>query len=142
MSLFLTSRQIAALNQLQTTVLAPHAYGSLEEWTHHVLHDLENLVDGNAVAVQLRWRADALPDVSALMQQLQLTRREAEVTRLLALGFSNDGIAHELGISRHTVRHHCEWVFLKLGVHTRKALALEIGRRLGRDWDVHPIPGS
>lgn len=83
-----------------------------------------------AVAVYLRWGSDSLPTINELMQHIGFTQRQAEVTRLLALGLSNDEIAERLGISRHTVRHHCEWVFLKLGVHSRKALALEIMRRV------------
>ena len=164
MGLSLTSRQIAALHQLQTTVLATLSYASLEDWTHHVLVDLENIVAGHEAAIEqhqpledlrdrlgialhiLRENADDAIRSAAfarqLMQQLQLTHREAQVTQLLARGFTNDEIARELSISRHTVRHHCEWVFLKLGVHTRKAMALEIGRRLGRASDVHPIPGK
>lgn len=83
-----------------------------------------------AVAVQLHWISDPLPSVAELMRCIGVTQRQAEVMRLLALGLSNDQIARQLGISRHTVRHHCEWVFLKLAVHSRKALALEIARRV------------
>ena len=31
-----------------------------------------------------------------------------------------------LGVSSHTVRHHAEWVFTKLGIHSREALALKL----------------
>jgi len=59
------------------------------------------------------------------LARLGLTRREAQVARLLARA-SNREIAEQLGISPHTVRHHAENVFSKLGVHSRRA----IGARL------------
>lgn len=50
-----------------------------------------------------------------------LTRREAEVLDLVALGLTNGEIATRLVISATTVRTHLENVFEKLGVHTRTA---------------------
>lgn len=52
----------------------------------------------------------------------RLTAREAEVARALAEGLRNDEIANSLGISRHTIRHHIEAVFRKLGVTRRAAV--------------------
>jgi DNA-binding CsgD family transcriptional regulator len=54
---------------------------------------------------------------------LGLTQREAEVARLIAGGLATKAIAALLGISIHTVRHHSERVFEKLGVHTRSSVA-------------------
>jgi PAS domain S-box-containing protein len=48
-----------------------------------------------------------------------LTRREAEVLRMLACGSSNKSIAATLGISATTVRNHIEHVLAKLGVHSK-----------------------
>ena len=48
-----------------------------------------------------------------------LTRREAEVLKLLAAGLSNDEIAGELVISRHTVKTHINHVFAKTGSRDR-----------------------
>ena len=56
------------------------------------------------------------------LARLGLTRREAQVARLLARRASNPEIAEQLGISPHTVRHHAENVFSKLGVHSRRAI--------------------
>jgi DNA-binding CsgD family transcriptional regulator len=67
-----------------------------------------------------------LPPVSALMGRHQMTRREAQIALCLAEGLSNTAVAARLGISRHTVRHHSESVFLKLNIHSRKALALTL----------------
>ena len=55
-----------------------------------------------------------------------MTPREIEVAMLLAEGCSNRTIAHRLGISPHTARHHTQRVLVKLGVHSRA----EAGARL------------
>ena len=58
-----------------------------------------------------------------LHDRYRLTRREAAVSRLLAQGHTNAHVAQLLGISVHTARRHAERVFLKLGVHSRAAVA-------------------
>ncbi len=54
-----------------------------------------------------------------------LTEREVEVLRLIAVGLSNDDIAHRLVISPRTVHTHIRAIFAKLGVSTRTAAAHE-----------------
>ena len=54
-----------------------------------------------------------------LMKKFGLTRREAQVARLLSLGRSNQRIARELRISEHTARHHTQRILAKLAVHSR-----------------------
>jgi two-component system response regulator NreC len=51
-----------------------------------------------------------------------LTPREAEVLELLAEGLSNDEIADNLVISRHTVARHRENLMGKLNLHSRSEL--------------------
>jgi DNA-binding CsgD family transcriptional regulator len=58
-----------------------------------------------------------------------LTRREAEVVGLVALGRSNQHIALELGISHRTVGKHLEHSFRKLAVADRSTAA-------GRAWEL------
>jgi len=58
----------------------------------------------------------------------ELTQREAQVLQLIAEGFSNKGIAAELGISMKTVEKHRQAVMDKLNIHeiaglTRYAIA-------------------
>jgi DNA-binding CsgD family transcriptional regulator len=60
------------------------------------------------------------------LARLGLTRREAQVARLLARRATNREIAEQLGVSPHTVRHHAENVFSKLGVHSRRAIAAQL----------------
>jgi DNA-binding CsgD family transcriptional regulator len=59
-----------------------------------------------------------------LVRRLPITLRQAEVLEHLCAGRTNDGIAHELEISRHTVVRHIENLYARLGVHTRVAAAV------------------
>ena len=51
----------------------------------------------------------------------ELTARESEVLRLLALGLSNKQIAGRLIISPHTVNGHIHSIFGKLALSSRSA---------------------
>lgn len=54
----------------------------------------------------------------------KLSRREAEVARLAAKGYTNAQIAEELFISVETVKRHMATIFEKLGIESRKDLML------------------
>jgi DNA-binding NarL/FixJ family response regulator len=54
----------------------------------------------------------------------QLTRREREVLRLIADGFSNKRIARELGVAEKTVKTHVGHVLAKLELSDRTQAAL------------------
>jgi DNA-binding CsgD family transcriptional regulator len=86
---------------------------------------------GEGVLVTLERLTPALPSSTQLIERYGLTRREAEIAGLLALGLSNTEIAARLSMSPHTVRHHAEWLFTKLGMHSRKALALRLMADVG-----------
>ena len=49
----------------------------------------------------------------------ELTPRESEVLQLLAEGLPNKTIAHQLGISEHTVKFHVNAILSKLGAQSR-----------------------
>jgi HD-GYP domain-containing protein (c-di-GMP phosphodiesterase class II)/DNA-binding CsgD family transcriptional regulator len=53
-----------------------------------------------------------------------LSDREVEVLRLLARGLSRRELAGRLVLSEHTVRHHLEHIYAKLGVSTRVGATL------------------
>jgi DNA-binding CsgD family transcriptional regulator len=61
------------------------------------------------------------PPSVASLRALGLTRRQAEVLRLVATGRSNSQIAGELFVSIPTVRKHLEHVYARLGVTSRAA---------------------
>jgi DNA-binding CsgD family transcriptional regulator len=79
--------------------------------------------DPAVVYAALRRVALTSAPTDLLTARYQLTRREAEVARQLALGKSNAEIAEALSISEHTARRHTEQVLLKLGVRSRAAVA-------------------
>jgi len=87
-----------------------------------VVNELLNK-DPAVVYAALRRVALTSAPTDLLMARYQLTPREAEVARLLAVGKSNAEIAAELLISEHTARRHTEQVLLKLGVRSRAAVA-------------------
>lgn len=60
----------------------------------------------------------------------RLSRREAEVLRMLADGAGTQHIAEALFISRNTVRAHVQRVITKLGTHS-KLEAVAVARRAG-----------
>jgi len=55
----------------------------------------------------------------------RLTRRELEVLRLVAGGFSNREIAEALGMSEGTVKNHTSSILSKLGVRDRTRAVLK-----------------
>ena len=59
-----------------------------------------------------------------------LTARENEVLQSLARGLTNRAIAHELGISQHTVKFHVNAIMSKLGAQSRTEAVVR-GTRMG-----------
>lgn len=76
-----------------------------------------------AVANQLDGDAGREPSVG------DLTNRELEVLRLLAMGHTNRQIAERLFISPDTVKTHLEHIYQKLGAPDRTAAVAEAMRR-------------
>ena len=81
--------------------------------------------DPSVMIVVSRRGGAELPTASELCERYGITARESEVALLLAKGHPNDQIAAMLFLSPHTVRRHTANLFDKLGVNTRKALALK-----------------
>jgi DNA-binding NarL/FixJ family response regulator len=59
-----------------------------------------------------------------------LSKREAEILQMVAYGSTTKEVAHDLGISPHTVKTHLERIFEKLGANDR-AQAVAIAIRQG-----------
>ncbi|GLW98701.1 hypothetical protein Misp02_27880 [Microtetraspora sp. NBRC 16547] len=53
--------------------------------------------------------------------QTSLSKREAEVMDLIAVGHSNGEIAQRLFLSEKTVKNHVNRIYAKLGVESRTA---------------------
>ena len=75
------------------------------------------------------WTRSSLRQVTgALMStngsDVQLTKREGEVIRQLALGLSNKEIGLALGISYETVKEHVQHILRKVGVSDRTQAAV------------------
>ncbi|HEX2219937.1 MAG TPA: helix-turn-helix transcriptional regulator [Gemmatimonadales bacterium] len=79
-----------------------------------------------AVLVLLDRLSSGLPTTQELRITFGLRGREPQVALLAAEGLSNADIARHLRLSAHTVRHYLERVLDRLGLHSRKALALHL----------------
>jgi DNA-binding CsgD family transcriptional regulator len=91
----------------------------------------------NAIAYQAV-RSHGMEPAKPLVERLVgegLTRREAQVMRLVALGRSNSHIGGELGISARTVGKHLEHGFPKLGVADRSSAARRVWQLAGASED-------
>jgi DNA-binding CsgD family transcriptional regulator len=127
------ARSLAQGREAHAGLAAPRAAatGTLELQTATARYTIRGTYAGSgilgmidAVIVQLDRLTPTLPMPEQLVERHGLTKREAEIALLLARGLSNREIADRLSISPHTVRHHAEAVFAKLGVHSRRALML------------------
>ncbi|MGH3738013.1 MAG: LuxR C-terminal-related transcriptional regulator [Micromonosporaceae bacterium] len=61
----------------------------------------------------------------------ELTPREAEIVRLVVIGYSNKRVALELGIAHQTAKNHLHKLMTKLGASSREEL---------RDWANLGVP--
>jgi DNA-binding CsgD family transcriptional regulator len=91
-----------------------------------------------AVLVLMNRLGPGLPTTQELRISFGLRGREPQVALLAAEGLSNADIAQRLRLSAHTVRHYLERVLDRLGLHSRKALAL----RLMWSGERQPPPGA
>jgi DNA-binding CsgD family transcriptional regulator len=80
----------------------------------------------SAVVVLMERPGPGLPTTQELRITFGLRGREPQVALLAAEGLSNADIAERLRLSAHTVRHYLERVLNRLGLHTRKALAVHL----------------
>ena len=91
-----------------------------------------------AVARGERWLSARVSDVLVnaftgdYRQALaELTSRELEVLRLMAVGHTNDMIARELSLTQQTIKNHIRNIFSKLNVKTRvEAVLFALDQRL------------
>lgn len=98
--------------------------------------DLFEKADAVEAAAEPGSRRSLFPDRSTP----SLTPRELQVIGMLALGSTNKGIAHALGVSVHTVKYHLKASFRKFRVRGRLeavTVAYELGLiRFPRDQRI------
>jgi DNA-binding NarL/FixJ family response regulator len=97
------------------------------------------LLPDAAVLVLLDRLGSELPTTREIRVTFGLRGREPQVALLAAEGLSNAAIAQRLRLSAHTVRHYLERVMSRLGLHSRKALALHL---MGADLTSAPTDAS
>jgi DNA-binding CsgD family transcriptional regulator len=98
------------------------------------------LLAEDATLVLVDRMSSRLPTTRELRLSFGLRGREPQVALLAAEGLSNAAIAARLRLSAHTVRHYLERVLDRLGLHTRKALALHL--MAGNGERGEPVDGK
>ena len=104
----------------------------------YLLKDTEDDALRRAIKAAAAGQVQLAPEAAArLMREVRvpeqapnLTDRETEVLRLIAMGRANKEIARELGIGEKTVKTHVSSMLSKLGVQSRTQAAL-YATRLG-----------
>ena len=79
-------------------------------------------LDADAAAAVIE--AAGLPRGIRRVRPADLTERQIEVLRLVSRGLSNSEIAEHLVLSRRTVEHHVQDVYVKIGASTRAGAAM------------------
>ena len=92
----------------------------------------EILTRGSPVNAQIaRKMLDMFAHIAAPKGEYEITRAEKEILRLLVEGEPKKQIAHQLGVSFHTVDTHLRNIYTKLQVHSRSgAVAKALKERL------------
>jgi DNA-binding NarL/FixJ family response regulator len=99
-----------------------------------------------ASSAELQYVLEALVDpgpieTSNLPSSRPLSKREEEIARMVAEGFSNRQISERLALSEHTIKNYLFRVFEKIGVSTRVELTLYALKR-GKMARTRPPAGS
>ncbi len=89
---------------------------------HLVVRMLDSVLVDHQPVLLLEESRRLVPSAEGL-RSLGVSRREAEVLQLVAMGKDNGEISDQLGIALATVRKHLERIYLKLGVSSRAAAA-------------------
>jgi DNA-binding CsgD family transcriptional regulator len=79
-------------------------------------------IPDKTVLVTVSEIAAQLPLAGEIERRFGLTRRQADVARLLAARLSDAEIASRLGVSWHTVRSHVNGVLSAIGAHSRQEI--------------------
>lgn len=84
----------------------------------------ENLSKNKPIALTGRRSSDA-DQMDLYDRWLSLSPREQEVTFLTCMGYKNQQIAFQMGVSTATVKSYLQNVFYKIGMHSKTELRLK-----------------
>jgi DNA-binding NarL/FixJ family response regulator len=76
---------------------------------------------------------------ATVLEAVQMTKREREITTLIAEGLSNKEIAQRLNIATYTVKSHVHNILEKLALHSRLQIAAH-AHKSGTSQDTPPSP--
>jgi DNA-binding NarL/FixJ family response regulator len=76
---------------------------------------------------------------AAVLEAMQMTKREREITSLITDGLSNKEIAQRLNIATYTVKSHVHNILEKLALHSRLQIAAH-AHQAGASQSVPPPP--
>jgi DNA-binding CsgD family transcriptional regulator len=126
------------IQKQQEVVFAPYAYLPADGETRRIISQVAPIFDnGRCVGVAgfdilaedaaqfgITENRGLYSTSGAALDHDNLSKRESEVLSWVSRGKSNAEIGIILGISAHTVKHHMEKIFSKLGVENRHAAML------------------
>lgn len=135
---------VGSLTQTEPVIRAIHAGASgcmlCERDDAEIILALRSLIAGDAPidpAITRQLLASLLQqlpqqnNITALVEsEIELTNRERQILQLVAEGLSNQQIAAQLYVSRHTVDSHVKHIYRKLEV-TKRMQAVSTARHLG-----------
>ena len=79
---------------------------------------------------------------AAVLEAVQMTKREREITSHIAEGLSNKEIAQRLNIATYTVKSHVHNILEKLALHSRLQIAAHAHKTRAPETDAPPSPRS
>jgi len=113
------------LLELRTNIGMHYLVGLQDEKKEEMRSDVfDELLAVDAPAADFLKQASGFFEEEAAEQNAELTNREREVLRLVALGHSNKAIAESLFISTHTVISHRKNITEKLGIKSVPGLTV------------------
>jgi DNA-binding CsgD family transcriptional regulator len=134
-----------AINQIERTevrMVAARTYLSYGEWLRRegrradararlsLAHDLLTQIGASGFAERARRElaaaGAATPVRTTTATDAPLTAQELQIARLAAEGLTNPEIGAQMFISAHTVEWHLRKVFTKLGIRSRKDIAVAL----------------
>jgi ATP/maltotriose-dependent transcriptional regulator MalT len=121
--------EAARTRLLLAQALREHEPEVAESEAHAALVIFENLgANENAGAAATLLREIETKTRKQISKTSSLSRREVEVLCLVAQGMSNQEIADQLTLSKHTVHRHVSSILTKLELHSRAAAAAYAAR--------------